>query len=137
MMFNKAKERMSSTKLWEIVKQMPKGSVLHAHHAATVPVEWILEKVLASQDMYFIAEAPLDSEAKRKDTILKFVYLKKGPRWMKSSKAMWHPEYEAGSPVPVQEAARSFPNGGEYGFGSWIRNRCTVTDEESLDPHMG
>lgn len=137
MMFNKAKERMTSTKLWEILKQMPKGSVLHAHHAATVPVEWVLEKVLESPDMYFTAAGPLDSEARRRETGLKFVYLAQGPRCLKSSKTMWHPEYEAGSPVPIQRAGRSFPNGEIYGFASWIRGRCTVTDSESLDHHMG
>lgn len=36
MCFTLAKERMESTKLWEIVKHFPKGALLHAHLEAMV-----------------------------------------------------------------------------------------------------
>lgn len=39
MMFTLAKDRMESTRLWKIVKRMPKGCLLHSHLEAMVDSE--------------------------------------------------------------------------------------------------
>jgi len=129
---------MEKTKLWEIVSKMPKGAILHAHHAACVPMEWVIEQAISNPGLYFISEKALVSESDRKTTGIRCLYApQSGPRWTRGCKTNWNPDYKPESLVPIQVAADSFPGNGRVGFMSWLKSRCVVTPDESLDHYLG
>jgi adenosine deaminase CECR1 len=51
--------------------------------------------------------------------------------------SIWSSDYVPNSPMLLTEAADSFPNGGRAGFLSWLKDRCTITNKESIEHHHG
>jgi len=70
-MFNVAKGHMEGTNLWKIVRQMPKGSLLHAHIGATVDLEWVFNQAIETPGMVISSANPLEFESHRVNTLLK------------------------------------------------------------------
>lgn len=134
MMFSLAKERMEKTKLWGIVRRMPKGSLLHAHMDAMVNVEWLLEKALATEGMHLRAEEPLCTPSALETAEIAFTFAKSMPE---ADQQLWSPQYKPSTLVPLTAAAESFPNGGKSGFLAWLKDRCTITPHESLSHQQG
>jgi adenosine deaminase CECR1 len=134
MMFNMAKSRMETTKLWRIVKRMPKGTLLHCHLGAMVDLEWVFDKAITTPGMCFSAATPLDSTKSRQSVSVQFEYSSKP---VAEGPVIWSPEYVGGTLVSVAEAAETFPESGKAGFVSWMKNRCSITQEESLQHHLG
>lgn len=132
MMFSLAKERMESTKLWHIVRKMPKGALLHAHFDAMVDFDWLIETLLSTPGMHMFCSHDLSTPTKREVGALKFKWLK-APS---SGTSLWTPEYVSGKKIPVNEAADSFP-GGRKAFVSWLKDRFTITHSESIEHHHG
>ena len=52
MMFSLAKERMESTILWQIIRKMPKGALLHAHMDAMVDFDFLFDVLLSTPGMH-------------------------------------------------------------------------------------
>ena len=52
MMFSLAKERMEKTKLWQIIRKMPKGALLHAHMDAMVDFDYLFDVLLSTPGMH-------------------------------------------------------------------------------------
>ena len=52
MMFGLAKERMEKTKLWQIIRKMPKGALLHAHMDAMVDFDYLFDVLLSTPGMH-------------------------------------------------------------------------------------
>lgn len=52
MMFVLAKEKMEKTRLWQIVKKMPKGALLHAHMDAMVDFDFLFDLLLATPGIH-------------------------------------------------------------------------------------
>lgn len=135
MMFMLAQETMRKTKSWEIVKRMPKGALLHAHQDAMIDVDWLIDQVLATKDMAMLVNGPgLSTEEARTYGELLFRYTKDTGA---SAASIWSKDYQATRPVSVTEAAKTFPDGGTDGFKVWLKSRCTITQEESLEHHHG
>ena len=134
MMFNVAKEHMESTKLWNIVRKMPKGSLLHAHLGATVDLDWVFNEALSTPGMQISAPAPLSSESACETSLIDFRY---SGNTVQGIPSIWSPEYPPNTLVPVKLAAETFPNGGQKGFIDWIKRRCSITQSESLQHHLG
>jgi adenosine deaminase CECR1 len=134
MMFTLAKERMEKTKLWDIVRRMPKGSLLHAHMDAMVDVDWLLEKALATEGMHLRAGEPLCTPAALETADISFAFAKYTPE---ADQQIWSPQYKPSTLVAVTAAAESFPNGGKSGFLAWLKGRCTITSHESLNHQQG
>lgn len=63
MMFGLAKERMEETKLWKIVRRMPKGALLHAHMDAMVDFDYLYDVLLKTPGMHIKAAKPLADAA--------------------------------------------------------------------------
>lgn len=59
MMFNLAKERMEKTKLWQIVRKMPKGALLHAHLDAMVDFDFVAGALMGTPGMHVYCEHSL------------------------------------------------------------------------------
>lgn len=51
--------------------------------------------------------------------------------------SIWSSEYTPGSMVLVVQAADTFPDGGRTGFLAWLKDRCTITNNESIEHHHG
>lgn len=76
MMFGLAKERMERTKLWQIVRKMPKGALLHAHLDAMVDLDFIFGALLGTPGMHVYCERSLSDPAALEFPPIRFKYLK-------------------------------------------------------------
>lgn len=133
-MFSLAKERMEKTKLWKIVRKMPKGAVLHCHFEAMVETSWILEQAFALGNVQIKASKSLDTFENRRYAAIVFA---EPETESKETSSIWSSDYKPDTFVPLHEAAESFPDGGKEGFIKLIVSRCTITHEESISHHEG
>jgi adenosine deaminase CECR1 len=133
MMFSLAKERMEKSKLWQIVRKMPKGTLLHCHMEAMVDIDWALEEAFKTEGICVRADGPITTEGTRRKTGFSFIY-SKSP---KDDASLWNDAYVANTPVSVNSAADNFPDGGKLGFVEWIRSRVTISNTEHLSHHEG
>jgi adenosine deaminase CECR1 len=134
MMFSLAKERMERSKLWRIVRRMPKGALLHCHFEAMIEVEWILERAFQVKNVGIQCERALDGEEARSTTHFKFGV---SETFKGDAKSIWSPEYQPNTLIPLNIAADTFPLGGRTGFLAWVKSRCSITPEESISHHLG
>lgn len=133
MMFSLAKERMEQTKLWHIIRRMPKGALLHAHFDAMVDLDFLFKKLLETPGMCIACECDLSSPEMLEKGNIMFRYRKaEGTR-----SSIWTASYENNAFVSVVRAADDFPQGGRAGFLKWLRWRLTITHNESLQHHLG
>lgn len=77
MMFNLAKDRMEKTKLWQIVRKMPKGALLHAHMDALVDLDYIFGALMETSGMHIYCEQSLGDEKGLELGNVRFKWLKK------------------------------------------------------------
>lgn len=134
MMFTLAKERMETTKTWQIVSKMPKGALLHAHFDAMMDVRWLVEQALAIEGMAMMADQGLGSAEARGRVPIRFQYV---GTLSTGASLIWSNEYQANQPMSMKGSADDFPEGGRDGFVTWVESRCTISKEESLDHHHG
>lgn len=133
MMFSLAKERMEKSKLWQIVKKMPKGALLHCHLEAMIDLDWGLEEAFNTEGICIIADGPIITEQQRRKTGFSFTY----SRTAKDDISVWSEGYAAKTPIPINTAAAAFPETGKAGFIEWVRSRVTITAAEHLSHHEG
>ncbi|KAK5678473.1 hypothetical protein LTS10_008917 [Elasticomyces elasticus] len=133
MMFSLARTRMESSKLWQIIKKMPKGTLLHCHLEAMGDPDWLIEEAFQTEGMCISAKMPLDTEEARRSSPFVFQYVK---RSVKSGETgIWSSEYLS-RPLPLAAAAETFP-GGKTAFIAWFKSRISITHEEAIEHHMG
>jgi adenosine deaminase CECR1 len=132
MMFSLAKERIERSKLWQIVKKMPKGALLHCHLEAMLDLDWALEEMFKTEGVCIVADGPITNEQQQRKTGFSFTFSKTA----KDDASVWTESYTANIPVPVNTAASKFP-GGKEAFIEWIRSRVTITASEHLSHHEG
>ncbi|TGO16818.1 hypothetical protein BTUL_0024g00900 [Botrytis tulipae] len=152
--FPRIKESIARTALLEIMKKLPKGAILHAHDAACVSIDFIIEKMIETPGMYISASRPLDEWwAKREKRIkIKFTYSSSQPRQTRNSvNNLWSPDYVPNSLVPVSLAASTYsdypstmnydkyriadgierqPLQGKSYFITWLKIRLTKTESQ-------
>jgi adenosine deaminase CECR1 len=144
MMFGLARKRMEGTDVWRCLERMPKGALLHAHLDAMIDVEWMVDQALAEKGLCLIgiADGCLSSREKRDANVPEVRFfadarLKTLREGLSASEAdLWSEKYKQGTPVPIREAQRMFPDDATT-FKKWVVQRATVTMEESLDHHHG
>ncbi|KJX96579.1 adenosine deaminase family protein [Zymoseptoria brevis] len=135
MMFSLAKERMEQSKLWKIIRKMPKGALLHCHLDAMGAMDWFIETAFSTPGICITSEQSLHtSEALEEQP---FVFRFAQQKSMSTGAALWSESYEPNDLIPIATAAETFPNGGTDGFKKWIKSRVTITPEESISHHMG
>lgn len=133
MAFTLAKERMEKTKLWQIVRRMPKGALLHAHMDAMVDFDFLFDVLLSTPGMHIYCAQALSTPHALEVGQFKFRYFKS----KKTDTSIWNDSYEPNTPITVTQAADSFPNGGKEGFLRWLKDRCTITITENLEQFHG
>lgn len=136
-MFHLAKGRMEKTDLWRIVQRMPKGSLLHAHMDAMFDVDFLVEQAFTTPGIHVLAPKALLTPTDYEGGEIVFQYSSRPIHESENKPAMWSEPYEPGSLINIQEAASSFPNGGETGFRDWLRRRCILTPDHSYSHHHG
>lgn len=132
MMFSLAKDRMEQSKLWRIVKKMPKGALLHCHLEAMCDLDWLIEEAFNTKGMCIAADESLSTAEKRDTAPFVFRYA--------SSPAtgdIWQSSYESNVSISVVDAAAKYPNGGKAGFIDWFKSRVSITPTESQQHHLG
>jgi adenosine deaminase CECR1 len=133
MMFSLAKDRMEKSKLWKIIRRMPKGTLLHCHLEAMIDLDWALEEAFATEGVCIQSDEPLSSPEALKRANFGFTYTKATAN---SEVSIWTDQYNPNTPVPLTVAAEKF-DGSREGFCDWVRSRCTITAEEHLAHHKG
>jgi adenosine deaminase CECR1 len=136
MMFTLAKARMERTKLWKIVRKMPKGSILHAHLDAIVDLDFVFETLLDEPGMHINApEVHLGTPENRADAVVSFRFFKE-PR--NPDMSIWDAKaYKTGEYVPLKKAAETFPEGGRDGWIRWMKSRTTISETDAVEQHHG
>ena len=135
MMFSLAKDRMENSKLWQIVRKMPKGALLHCHIEAMGDLDWLIAEAFSTKGICIAADVPLDSPTSLQDSPFFFRHVKSPSA--AESQSIWTSSYVAQESIPINVAAANFPDGGKEGFVRWLKSRVTVTRQESLDQHLG
>ncbi|KAI0179146.1 Metallo-dependent hydrolase [Hypoxylon sp. FL1284] len=133
MMFSLSKRRMEGTKLWRIVRRMPKGTLLHAHLDAMVDFRHMIDVVLATPGMHLSADRSLDGPAARDAALLNFRFFER-PR---VDGDLWGPGYAPGTHVLLTRVADAYPEGGRAGFVEWLYGRCTISRTDAVSQHHG
>lgn len=133
MMFMMAKDRMESTKLWKIVRRMPKGCLLHSHMDAMVDFGFLLDLLLKSPGMHISSDRPLANKDALENAALSFRYKAK----QKADGSIWDDSYEPESFLLLTKVASEFPDGGQPGFLQWLKSRCTLSVVDSQEQHHG
>lgn len=133
MMFWLAKDRMEGTKLWDIIRRMPKGALLHAHMDAMVNFDYILAELMKMPGMHMCAERPLTTTEAKGTAELVFRYRAEE----QTDANVWGDDYEAGKFELLTKVADEFPDGGREGFMVWLKSRCTLHLSDNHEHHHG
>ncbi|KAI0024171.1 adenosine/AMP deaminase [Xylariomycetidae sp. FL0641] len=134
MMFSLSKDRMEGTRLWQIVRRMPKGALLHAHLDAMVDFDYLFGVLFATPGMHILADRPMATATDLRDAKLNFRFFRQ-PR---TEANIWDAAtYEPMTPVLVTRAADAFPDGGKAGFLRWLYGRATISRTEAIEQHHG
>lgn len=136
MMFTLAKDLMEKTKLWRIVRQLPKGSILHAHLDAIVDLDFVFATLLDEPGMHINApETHLATKPLRDDAVVSFRFFRT-PR--NTTMSIWDAKsYVPGEYVPLGRAADTFPDGGREGWIRWLKSKTTISETDSIQQHHG
>ena len=135
MMFSLAKDRMESSKLFKIIRKMPKGALLHCHLEAMVEFKYILEDAFKLDCIYLKSSTSLNTPEALSKASVGFCFSESPLQT--TSISIWDAEYKADDLVSLNEAADTFPEGGRSGFIDWMNSRCTITPDESIRHHDG
>jgi adenosine deaminase CECR1 len=84
MMFSLAKERMEKTQLWQIIRKMPKGALLHAHMDAMVDFDFLFATLLETKGMHIYSLTSMSTAQELEIAPVKF-------RFFESENGMYTP----------------------------------------------
>ncbi|KAI1344743.1 adenosine/AMP deaminase [Xylariaceae sp. FL0016] len=133
MMFSLSKDLMEETRLWKIVRQMPKGALLHAHMDAMVDFGYLFDVLFATPGMHILSDQPLTTAQALEDAALKFRFFKQ-PR---TEGNIWSTDYKEQTPILLTQAADAYPSGGKPGFLKWLYSRSTISRTDAVAQHHG
>lgn len=133
MMFRMAKDRMENTKLWKIVRKMPKGTLLHAHMDAMVDFDFLLDVLMRTPGMHISSDRPLKGKDALDSSVLNFRFRAKEG----TAGSIWEDSYNPDTFILLTKAADEFPDGGRPGFLAWLKSRCTLSVTDSHEQHHG
>jgi adenosine deaminase CECR1 len=135
MMFTLAKERMESSKLWKIVKKMPKGALLHCHLSAMVDHYWLIDLALKTEGICIKSHEALHTPEALRTAPFSFAYAK--PQSYSLGPSIWSSDYKSTELVPIAKTAEAFPEGGKDAFIKWFVSRTTISPEEAISQQLG
>ena len=129
---------MEDTTLWKIVRQMPKGSLLHAHLDAMFDIDFLIDLAFSTSGIHMWAPQPLRSQKDYDEAPFFFRYASRPAEPSgETPTTIWTEHYQPSTLIDIHTAAASFPNGGESGFRKWLRSRCVLLPEHSFYHYHG
>ena len=128
---------MEDTTLWKIVRQMPKGSLLHAHLDAMFDIDFLIDLAFSTSGIHMWAPQPLQSQKDYDEAPFFFQYASRPAEPSGETPTIWAEHYQPSTLIDIHTAAASFPNGGESGFRKWLRSRCVLLPEHSFYHYHG
>lgn len=134
MMFSLAKGRMERSKLWKIVKRMPKGALLHCHLGAMGDLDFIFREALNTEGICMSSDCAITNDTAKRRANFRFRFFSETPT---ATASLWDEKYEPQSWTPIIAAAQSYPEGGQEGFISMLISRVSITPEVALSQHLG
>lgn len=137
MMFTLAKERMEMSRLWKIVRKMPKGALLHCHLFAMGDMHKLLDFAFDTPGLCIYSDHSLHTKELRFNHRYPFSFCYAKPESTQSSTSLWTESYKTNDKVPISTAAESFPDAGKEGFIKCFISRATIAEEESISQHLG
>ncbi|GIZ42204.1 hypothetical protein CKM354_000548200 [Cercospora kikuchii] len=137
MMFSLAKERMESSKLWQIVRKMPKGALLHCHLDAMGDLDWLAETALTTPGICITASHSMHTTKIRTDHMLPFIFKFAKKESQSEGPPIWSESYKPEDLIPITVAAESFPDGGVEGFKQWLKSRVSLSQKDAISHHLG
>lgn len=96
-----------STKVWDAVKQMPKGALLHCHFDGTVDTRFLMEHARKTPGMTMKADMPLSSQDVLWKATVEFLVLP--DKEERAQISIYSDAYVPGSWVSFSVARESFP----------------------------
>ncbi len=133
MMFSLGKDRMERTKLWRIVRRMPKGALLHAHLEAMVDFDYLIRELLTLPNVHMASDRPLADPEAREQGAVTFRYRAKE----RVEGSVWAGDYKKNKFLLLTKMADEFPDGGREGFVRWLAGRCTLHPRDAQHQHHG
>ncbi|BFZ65090.1 hypothetical protein YB2330_006253 [Saitoella coloradoensis] len=153
MPFGFAKERIRETKLWEIVKRMPKGALLHAHGDAMVQVRDLVDIAIGVLqeneeakedgdtlplfgDIYMQSDKPLVTLDDLRTAKIRFRYYKlrtaKKPTLANPVTMLYSPHYSPGSFTLLSDAIAQFPPSDTWAtFADFLNSKASITHADA------
>ncbi|KAI0780414.1 Metallo-dependent hydrolase [Trametes elegans] len=134
MEFLTARETIVRTKLFELLLQMPKGGLLHAHLDATVRTDILLRLALDQPALHIRASAPITKGNLR--TVLPEFRALPEVEWTTHA-SLTAALYSPNSWVPIKNARDSFQAelGGPGGFDRWVIDALMINPSEAYGTH--
>ncbi|KAL2869839.1 putative CECR1 family adenosine deaminase [Aspergillus lucknowensis] len=134
LMSDQARKRLEKSDLWRIIRRLPKGSLLHSHLPAMVDPEFLIDQAFTTPGIHMSSPTPLTTRADYQEAPLRFQYYSSlSAEVLKDKPTPWSHDYCAPTPIGLQTAAASFPDGGEAGFRRWLKSRCTLSPYHAGD----
>ncbi|KAL2834852.1 hypothetical protein BDW59DRAFT_165 [Aspergillus cavernicola] len=134
MSFALSRDRMEKTSLWKIIAAMPKGCLLHAHMEAMIDIDWLIDQALEIPGFFITSPVSLRPGESEWTEPFEFHYRPKAQDDCAAN--IWQSGYTPNQPVPVTDAAATYP-GGVAAFKTWAVSRMTINEEEALEHHHG
>ncbi|KAL4957331.1 hypothetical protein BDW69DRAFT_156678 [Aspergillus filifer] len=136
LMSDTAKARLQGSDLWKIVRQLPKGSLLHGHLPAMVDADFLIDQAFATPGFHVSAPKPLTTQRDFQDAPFSFHFVP-STRDSNDKPTLWVDNYEPSTLINLHSAAAAFPNGGETGFRKWLKSRCSLASGLSENTPRG
>ncbi|KAE8151583.1 hypothetical protein BDV25DRAFT_152473 [Aspergillus avenaceus] len=133
-MFPRARPLINETKLWDVVRHMPKGALLHAHLSAMLPYGILIDTVLDTEGMVVSADQDVSTELKRENASIWFSHV--NHTVATDAPSIHSADYVPNTEIPVTVAAATFP-GGRDGFVDFVKSKITVQPEDSIRHELG
>ncbi|PVG02591.1 adenosine deaminase-related growth [Serendipita vermifera] len=135
MAFLTAKKTIESTKMFEIIKKMPKGALLHAHLEATVDAETLLKTALDYPNICIRASEVITAD--NIGTLLPDFKPLPANSTYDASCIITSPDYQPYTYVTAKKVRDQWPQklGGPRGFDEWVVKSMTINPNEAYNTH--
>jgi len=136
MEFLTGKSVIMKTKVFNLLRKMPKGALLRAHMDSTVDVNFLLSRILEQDLVYVRASAPVTTVSPIANVLPELSPFPKSEVKPSPFQSVTDPAYDGGwIPVKVARANFSPELGGPEGFDEWYVVSTTINPAEAYGTH--
>ncbi|KDN38926.1 hypothetical protein RSAG8_09207, partial [Rhizoctonia solani AG-8 WAC10335] len=130
MEFLTAKETILNTKLYEIVKKLPKGGLLHGHMDAMCDAKFLYQTALEYPQMHIRIDSGITSALSLPLPRFKPLSADLCAKYA-SAPSLTSSEYVPRSWVPLRKARNEFAYGGPEAFDAWVVGSMMINPKEA------